>query len=572
MKRRVLAVFTAAMLAATALPASVFGADSFQETEKAAIAGFTDDFISNYSRYMEEYEVAAAGSYGDLTLTLGEAGRAFLGMLLPVDLSWFNDVKLSVNISGDETAAGSIMDVSVNDSKICTIELYTDSESETAYIRIPELSDSYIKQDYSHLTQEAQEALSEETGEDPYTVVVTPDMIMEMAGNPAKALEILPDPEALGNIVSTYSTMFVEGMTDGESGTETLSVGDVSQECTTLTGTMEGEAAVTTLEEILTTMKEDTDIQGILTSWEENLPDAKDLSSKFQEGIDSMLESLTEDGESDGSSLVSKLWTDADGKIVGRQISIEDAQGSQNAALTFQAPSADGAYGLFADMTADGESSFSLSGSGTASEGMINGTYTVSVDSVPAMTIDVTDYDTKAMKEGDLNGTYTLTFLPGPDADETSASLIDSFAFAFTFASEGTAGSVTADVLSEGSSLISLGFAADEGEGVEIPDLTALEGTIYDASSEDDLNTYVEEFNLDTILTNLADAGMPETFVDDLMSLFATSDSTSTYGGADTYEDTYTSEAGDASDAGETSDAAETSDTAEAADASGATE
>ena len=75
MKKRVCAVFTAIFLGVTALPSSTFAAESYQETEKAALGEFLTEFISLYTSGLDNYEQALAGSYGDFTITLGEAGR-----------------------------------------------------------------------------------------------------------------------------------------------------------------------------------------------------------------------------------------------------------------------------------------------------------------------------------------------------------------------------------------------------------------------------------------------------------------------------------------------------------------
>ena len=54
------------------------------------------------------------------------------------------------------------MDVNVNGTKICTIEYYFDTENSEIYMRIPELSDGYIKMNMEQMTQEAVEEADQE--------------------------------------------------------------------------------------------------------------------------------------------------------------------------------------------------------------------------------------------------------------------------------------------------------------------------------------------------------------------------------------------------------------------------
>ena len=91
------AAATAAILCVSAAPASVFAADAYTETAKAAIAKTADSFAQDYQKGMDEYDTVKGAQTGNWTFTLGETSIALLGQLLGSDMSWFQNIKIAQN-------------------------------------------------------------------------------------------------------------------------------------------------------------------------------------------------------------------------------------------------------------------------------------------------------------------------------------------------------------------------------------------------------------------------------------------------------------------------------------------
>lgn len=534
MKKRVCAVFTAIFLGVTALPSSTFAAESYQETEKAALGEFLTEFISLYTSGLDNYEQALAGSYGDFTITLGEAGRGLLGMMFPADVSWLDNLKFSTDVTIKDGQMGEVLNISLNDTDILSVNLYSDSTTGDVFVQIPELSESYLSANWQDMFQETQ-TLTEGTT----SVSLSMDDLIKYMSISENILEYLPSADALESIINTYGTMFIEGFAEGETGSETLTVSDVSQECTTFEGVLDNSDALTVVKDILTQAREDENIREILTGIENSGSGNENLYQQFQDGIDSLSADLSESEESDASAVISKIWTDDTDKIVGRQISFQEADGTSTPFFTCQTPSNGSDRGLLLELGSDG-STIALTGSGTVNGATMKGTYSVLTDSEPVLSIELSDYDTETAAEGKLNGVYTLSIPATAIEDEAAASLMNGFSLAVTLASGETDFSATADILSAGESLLSLNFTSDLGDGVEIPDLTAISGTVYDTLNADDTAAYAEEISMDTILANLTAAGMPETFIEDVISAF-----TYTEEDYSTYEDTYSDDDSD---------------------------
>lgn len=536
MKKKALCMFASVILGFSTLPtvalASEPASDSgFQQTEKEAFAAFVSNLMTNYSKGLENYETALKGSYGEFTFTLGDAGRSMLSMMVPTDVSWIKDLKMTTDVSLTDGQTKEIMNVLLNDTQICTMEVWSDMKTMDTYIRIPELSESYITIDYTQAMaslDELEDAVPE--GETDIPMSSSSEELMAYFSSYETVLQNLPDADLLGRILNNYSEMAIDGFTEGESGTETITVDDISQECTTYEGTMNEDAVLSVCEDLFSSARDDADIKSLFPE------DSQDVYQDFQDAIDSLLEDLSQAESEETSAFSSKIWTDSEGDIVGRQFSLLDDSGS-TPFLTWQAPKSGQDRGLLLELDGGDGTVLTLSGSGTVDGSTLNGSYTMSVYETPFLSIEVADYDTEAAKIGNINGVYTLSVLPKAISDDLSYAAVSNFRLVLDLASDGVASSYTADLQSGGASLCSLNFSADLGDGADLPALSEVKGTMYDSLSEEDMNAYMEEINVDTIMNNLTAAGMPDTFIEDIIAMSSGSYYDDYY--EDPYSDSY---------------------------------
>ena len=200
--------------------------------------------------------------------------------------------------------------------------------------------------------------------------------------------------------------------------------------------------------------------------------------------------------------------------MAGRQISVVDADGSTEPLFVWKSPKADSQCGLMLELY-DDESIISLEGCGELTGDLLNGSYTLSMDGTE-FAIDVKDYNTAAMKAGNLNGSYTLSIVPAQTGDE-EYNPMEGFELVADFAGDNETGSITLSLNSSGSNLLSIGLAARPGKQVEYVDVSAMD-KIYDVDSDADGEAFTNDMSLDTIMDNLMAAGMPEGFIEELMS------------------------------------------------------
>ena len=527
--RKTTAICTAAFLGAAAIPSTAFAADSYSSIEKDAWAKKATEMASSYASSIEESQSLMSGMQSDISLKFEDSGRSLLGFIAPFDISWLNDITLSNNIAFTDGKEGILMKVLLNDNEICTLEYYLDPDSQDVYMRIPELSDKYFKTNLKETAE--QQASNIESDIKGLTSDDTDNTANEFASAYSDSLNLTvsmmsdlsaaaPEAAVVETLLDKYGSMLFDNVTESESSQETLTAGDVSQDCTVYEGQISTEDAVKTATAILEEAKSDSDIENILNTWTDKLSSDEDLYASFtkavKEGLDALKDADTSDSED--SYLSTKIWVDEAGRIAGRELEIHTGD-EVTPILTWQMTKNGSDFGYLLSTEADGLNTYSLSGSGQIENDKLNGTYEVSQNDTVAAVIEVKDYDTASAKEGNLNGNYTVTFpaAPSEDGEDSSFSILENFALVLDLDSAEDSGSFVLSIESAGSTLGSFTVTSGAGESFEIPDLTAL-GDVYDVSSDDDMNTYAATMDFTTIMDNLSKAGVPDEVITYILS------------------------------------------------------
>lgn len=529
--RKTTAICTAALLGTAVIPSTAFAADDYASIEKNAWAEEVKNMASSYAASIEESQALVSGMQSDISLKIEDSGRSLLGFVAPFDISWLNDVTLANTVSFTDGKEGLLMKVLLNDNQICSLEYYLDPESQDVYMRIPELSDKYFKtnlkeaadQQASNIESDIEELTPDDTDVDIPTdnfASAYSDSISLSASLMSDLSSALPEASVIETLLDKYGSMLFDNLTEGESSQETLTAGDISQDCTVYEGQISSEDAVKTATELLEAAKSDSDIESILNTWNDKLSSDENLYENFTTAVDKGLNALkdTDTSDSEDSYLSTKIWVDENGRIAGRALEIQEGD-TTTPILTWQMPENGSDFGYLLTIASDDINTYSLSGSGQIDGDKLNGAYELSLaDSISAI-IEVKDYDTVSAKEGNLNGNYKITF-PSSDTDNEDdyySSILENFALVLDLNSEKDSGSATLSIENAGSTLGTLSITGGAGEAVEIPDLASLKD-VYDANNNDDMNAYAATLDFTSIMDNLSKAGVPDEVITYILS------------------------------------------------------
>ena len=514
-KRKITAIILASLMGISAVPATAWAADSYKETEKAAFAKAIQEMGADYAQDLAQIGDGAVKGNAEIKLSLDDGGKAILGMLTPVDISWLEDASMDTKVNLNEGTMIETMDVKVNGTKICTIEYYFDTENSEVYMRIPELNEGYIKMNMEQMTQEAEAEMEEEGMDSSFSTSMD---LADAMNSYFSTLDNLPEADALTSILTRYSDIIFDNVTDGENpGTQSSAAGDVSQELTVLEGHVTQAEAQPMFQQILDTAKTDEELKGLIESWTEAMNDPEYSYDTFLQAIEDLEKDLDgEIDESDTSGFVLRAWVDDNGEVVGREVLAED--GEQEESLFSYLCTTDGDQRGFSFTMGSDEDSVGLYGSGTLSGDVLSGTYTFTSGGEDAVVIEVADYDTKAVENGIWKGTYTISGAPIEDEDGNSYDPFGGMQLIFT--TDGKDENNMEWNLTLAANGVSLGALSitggNEGEDLEAVDFASLTD-VYDFSNDADVEKFGEDVNMDTITANLTSAGMPDGWLESVM-------------------------------------------------------
>ena len=514
-KRKITAILLASLMGISAVPATAWAADSYKETEKAAFAKAIQEMGADYAQNLSQIGDGAVKGNAEIKLSLDDGGKAILGMLTPVDISWLADASMDTKVNLNEGTMIETMDVKVNGTKICTIEYYFDTENSEVYMRIPELNEGYIKMNMEQMTQEAEAEMEEEGMDSSFSTSMD---LADAMNSYFSTLDNLPEADALTSILTRYSDIIFDNVTDGENpGTQSSAAGDVSQELTVLEGHVTQAEAQPMFQQILDTAKTDEELKGLIESWTEAMNDPEYSYDTFLQAIEDLEKDLDgEIDESDTSGFVLRAWVDDNGEVVGREVLADD--GEQEESLFSYLCTTDGDQRGFSFTMGSDEDSVGLYGSGTLSGDALSGTYTFTSGGEDAAVIEVADYDTKAVENGIWKGTYTISGAPIEDEDGNSYDPFGGMQLIFT--TDGKDENNMEWNLTLAANGVSLGALSitggNEGEDLEAVDFASLTD-VYDFSNDADVEKFGEDVNMDTITENLTSAGMPDGWLESVM-------------------------------------------------------
>lgn len=537
--RKIMKKLTAAA-AASALVLSgtsqVFAA-SYKETEKAALDKLVAGFSAYWDAVMAQYEKGQeTGFNAKMKLTVEETGKAVLGAMVGMDFSWLNTVTMDMTEIIKDGKEAINADILLNDAPVGTMNICMDLANMTEYFQIPELSQNYMA---IPLIPSMEETIADETGAMSEEDIAAYQAYMEEYQASMETYlkivsdmtTVLPDTKTLSTLLDRYGNILIENFGDETVTEEALSVEGVSEDCTVYEEILTEQEVLSILREVLTTAKEDQELKGLLDMWSET-GGGEDLYAQLVAGADSALADLPEEGSEEinpeAAMFNSKIWTNAEGKIVGREFGFTDETGTESYPLiSWKNPSADGNSALYFELWLD-TSSITLTGSGQSGDQGLTGEYVLAFDGVKTVGIGVNNLKSDTEAPGYMNGSFNFSLLDTGTEEEPNP--LAAFGLTANIISDAAAQTSQVDfsLTSSGAPVVTLsvtgGYEAS-GESVEMPDQAVLDAAL-SVESEEDMTAYAEGLDWTTVLTNLGAAGVPEELINQLQMMLTAPNAT----------------------------------------------
>lgn len=520
------AVLMAAALTTASFPAAVMADEAVAEAYAAALEEGKEEFIASYDATLNAISTLTLPNETEsCVLTLEEGGKALAGGM-GLDLSWLENVSLNADVTGTGGLMYVPMTLQLNGSDIVSVKACYNLPENLFYMNCPELSDAWLSMSIDDLVHTLAASMGESAPEGLAEMTNIGPMIVQIA---QMIPMVAPTGEEIFNILKDYSSLIFKYAEVTQTEGNTISAAGISREATATFISFDSKAIVGLVQEALPMIQADENIKSIINrigalSGSEDESFYEGLMAQFAEetaGVASQ-DPSTLTGEEFNYSLASFIDAET-GEDIGLSVTVQSE--GQNMIIDCFYPKDGDTQGLTMTMSMpDGESAV-LEGTGTIANGAVTGNYTLSVAGNPLVDIAVADLVSDETGEN-MSGTITLKLAEsvgaaaeGEEADAVSSTLAGLKGFGLTITMAASEGEQTEalTITSNDVPLCTLSItAAPSAEAPEIPTLDSL-GTVYDVNDGEAMNNFAANLDPTAILNNIAAAGVPDEFIQQIM-------------------------------------------------------
>lgn len=261
------------------------------------------------------------------------------------------------------------------------------------------------------------------------------EMITEAMAKGDEFIKLLPDKKTVESLLNRYMTIVVENIDGVSEKKDTVKVGDIEQKCTAIRVKIKEKDLKKIAIAVLEEAKDDKELISLVTDFavlgakmegEEDV-DAKEFEEMFKEGIESALESAKSaeddsdeeedsDEEKSDEAIIMNVWVNGKGEVIGREFKMND-----ETVFVYKMPEKGGKF-AFKGVIYDGEDEYVLDGEGKKSSSSLTGDFAIKFKgevydwetgdykekTQKYVEIKVDKFDTKKIKEGYANGSFTF--------------------------------------------------------------------------------------------------------------------------------------------------------------------
>lgn len=488
-----------------------------------AVENGTEDFLDGVIPCVgivkNAFSSESGGAEGKLEVKVGEGFHELLNSQSPEtaqQLEWLESVGMNFDGAVNKNTFGTNASVTLNGTDIASLEMVMDMDEGAFYYTLPELNPTSVKMEMEGYSAEEVDRVFEQ--------------VEQIAA-------VIPEDEVIERIITKYLKCAAEQVDDVEEESETVEIKGISQKTTVLTAKITQKTLMKVYKAVLKEAKNDDDIKKIIkdfASLEGMDMDADEVYDQFRSGIDSILESMPSDYDSD-EHVDLKIWLNGKGDIIGLGIEYDEVE------VFFRTVEKGKKFGVELVVEAEGQS-FGMSGSGENNNNKKTGEFNIDFNGMDIVKIAISDIDSNKLKEGSFVGSISIE--PTSKAskmlsmaggiDDELIDLISGLKLKLS-ATEKTA-EISLHTNNKLIASISAEVEKNDNSTVEIPSDYIDINNDSDAAEE-----WIKNFDITTLIDNLRDAGVPAELLDQMEEGYNSSiaEETETYASGDYYYDAY---------------------------------
>lgn len=482
----------------------------YQWVEKNTAKEAASSAASIYAEYLlESLKVYDTGLEGSLSVELGEAGQDMLSLsgAAGVDLSWLSEANVSYSVISKDKMMQTKVGVGLEKEDLLSLEAIVDVENEAVFLAIPELSKSYIG---AEGVDAGNSTLEYVTGSEDTDALELLQAICEK----------LPEEKQAKKLLERYFDIVLGCMDDVDmTKGKTLRAEGVSQSCTRLEVTIDGDTLQSIVEKVTEALEDDQDVKEIIENLCDELAkqdglddlDSEEVYEYFQEACSDLNDEAQYLSNTD-AAIIMTVYVDGKGIVRGRKLELKDSYDSFVFEVSY--PHKGSSFGFKAAVTSYGDE-YALTGTGKDSGGKITGNFSAEYNGAPIVDIAVKKFDVDELKKGYLNGEFTVKAASGVSrlmGMSSAASMLSDMELTLNASMSAKANKLAVSVTEDKELWGKISISANRTSGKKVS-APAEKKTIY-IEDYDDFEEYWDTLDFDPLLKKLDKIDVPSEFVD----------------------------------------------------------
>lgn len=466
-----------------------FGSDEayFRYVQSNAIEEMSENFVENYYSAKDSKEFKATV---DMGVTVDESISDLIPEGSKEILDLINDLEFTTTLNSKGDKIDADLALGLNNKNVLSLETIVDSGSNSVYLTVPEILDKYLM-----------------TKLDIEDEAISFDIMNQV-------FEAMPENDDMKNLINDYSNIIFDRVDEVDMDSKTLKIEGIEQDCTTLSFEITEELAVEMVKAVLEKAKDDKTVEEMVKNLQKTVG-IEDAYDDFSDAIYEALEELEDYDPEDVTYAEITEYVNSAHEIIGFEIEID----GQSASYATIADGTDIATEInFADQLL-------LVGKGSIKDGLLNHKLALEMSGKKLAQIKISNCDTNLAKKGLFAGNIKISL------SEDGINLLSEESIEFASTMKLLNPSIEIDVkrpnenkcdikfniLTTGDTVL-LGFDASvqissKADSIVVPN------DAVDIEDDDAMQELVTSLDLNKILENLKDAGVPDEIFE-MFSLF----------------------------------------------------
>lgn len=452
--------------------------------------------LSNIVGNAKSYDPGNAAATGKISVEKGSAFDDVItnagGSAVLSYINWLDEIELDIDTVIKDNATATTGEIEVNGEDLGTIDFVMDMDNKTFCFGMPDYNSDYISTSFDM--------------DD-----IAPFGNTQMTEDINNLVKAIPSKAVTEKIIYRYVSTAAKQIDKVEESKGKLEVGGVTQKCTKLEATIDGETFANITKATLEELRDDKDIKKIVSDISASSSVFADLENDYNEAmaeIDSVI-AATDDLRDLEETVIFSCWVNSKGEIIGIELNIDGA-------VAYVKSTQKGHKFGWELCVAEADGGFSLSGGGKVSGNKRSGEFSLKVMGMEIAEIKVKKLNLdKLENDGIFNGTVAVRVADGLPLSQLGdgAEILNGMELVLKSDTDSTKeANFECGLYYNDELCVNVDFSATERKASKIK----MPKNRIDVENSSAMEDWAKNFDFDKLLKRLRDTGIPNNMMNQI--------------------------------------------------------